>query len=540
VQALPDLFGRNGQDTYWGVAHYWEECTYVGGLALALAVVGLFSRHRLARFYAGLAALAIWLAMGTNGLAFSLLRQLPGFGTTRLPCRYMFLFDLSVAILAGCGAHWLSRIVRPAERARAVWLRGLLSAALGLVVLWLVGWWLHRQQLLELVAARLEAGHRFHTPDIGPLVRQYVRQLGLDVALLLGGLVLAVALLLVATRAPRYRWLIPALAWAGVVVTLFLFGSGYHTLIPARLLEEEPFTVRAIHATASPGPFRVLQWDSIRMHANVAVHRGWWPRDDHGYRQYIAALPGNYNLVWGLSSVRQEEWSALPLAHTRRLTSAILANGERGGFAAVAPYMPWWNAGYVISRRPLSDPSLLLVTTDRTHLYRARDRGQRAWIVHVATIEEDEPRLAQRLASDPTGLTERVAFLASDLTPAPTPSRQGRERVGVGVGVGGKTGGEAARVVDRSPTRVAVEATAMGDGYLVLGESWAPGWRAWVDGQPTPILRANLVHRAVKIAPGRHRIEFRYMPADFRLGLYLTCAALAALLALAAGLGGKR
>src|SRR5207247_1522134 len=31
VQLLPDLYGRNGQDTYWGAAHYWEECSYVGG-----------------------------------------------------------------------------------------------------------------------------------------------------------------------------------------------------------------------------------------------------------------------------------------------------------------------------------------------------------------------------------------------------------------------------------------------------------------------------------------------------------------------------
>src|SRR4029079_14949874 len=107
VQLLPDLFGRNGQDTYWGTAHYWEECSYVGALALVLAIVGLFSRHRLARFFGGLAVFAVWLAMGTNSIGFSLLRQIPPFGTMRLPCRYMFLFDLSAAILAGFGAHWL-------------------------------------------------------------------------------------------------------------------------------------------------------------------------------------------------------------------------------------------------------------------------------------------------------------------------------------------------------------------------------------------------------------------------------------------------
>ena len=108
---------------------------------------------------------------------------------------------------------------------------------------------------------------------------------------------------------------------------------------------ETPFTVRDIRAASAGNTPRVLQWDSIKTHSNVAVHRGWWPAEDRGYRQYIASLPGNYNLVWGLSSVRQEEWSALPLPHTRKLISGILARGERGGIGGVVPYLSWLNAG---------------------------------------------------------------------------------------------------------------------------------------------------------------------------------------------------
>lgn len=85
-----------------------------------------------------------------------------------------------------------------------------------------------------------------------------------------------------------------------------------------------------------------------------------------------------------------------------------------------------------------------------------------------------------------------------------------------------------------------VEAVAGRDGYLVLGESWAPGWRAWVDGRAAPILRANSVHRAVAIPPGRHQVEFRYVPADFRLGLYVSGVALAVLLAAVVGRTGVR
>jgi uncharacterized membrane protein YfhO len=98
---------------------------------------------------------------------------------------------------------------------------------------------------------------------------------------------------------------------------------------------------------------------------------------------------------------------------------------------------------------------------------------------------------------------------------------------------------EGAWIVHRSPTRVTLEATASSEGFLVLGETWAPGWRAWVDGRPAPVLRANVIHRAVKLPPGHHRVEFRYLPAAFRLGLYGTAAALAAVLTLAAARLGR-
>jgi hypothetical protein len=533
VQLLPDLFGRNGQDTYWGMAHYWEECSYVGALALALGLVGLFSRHQLARFYAGLAAVSVWLAMGTNSVGFSLLHLIPAFGTMRLPCRYMFLFDLSVAILAGCGAHWLSQLWRPAERVRARKLCLGVGVSFVLAALWLSSGWLDKGQLLVGVAQRLRAMHLEHTREVGPLLARYRTQLGLDAGLLLGGLAVALLLLLVAANGHRWRRFVSPLAFAGIALTLLVFDHDYHSVIPARWIASRPFTVAAMRTGSDPRPFRILQWDSLKLHSKVARHRGWWPTDESGYRQYIASLPGNYNLVWALSGVRQEEWSALPLRYTRQLTSNVLANGERN-FRSLEPYLRWWNTAYVISEQPLIDPALRLVAADRIHLYRTRDPGRRAWIVHEAMVEPDEKRVLQRLLAHSAGLTESVLLSEPGL-------------VGPGWGPGFNPGvnpgshpGDGASVVAHSPTRVTLVASAARDGYLVLGETWAPGWRAWVDGRPVAVLRANLIHRAVALAAGTHRVEFRYVPASFRLGLYGSAGALALLLALAVARAGQR
>lgn len=62
-------------------------------------------------------------------------------------------------------------------------------------------------------------------------------------------------------------------------------------------------------------------------------------------------------------------------------------------------------------------------------------------------------------------------------------------------------------------------------GYLVLFDTFYPGWEATVDGQPTPILRANLMFRAVPVKPGEHRVEFRYQPVLLRIGAWISIVA---------------
>lgn len=73
-------------------------------------------------------------------------------------------------------------------------------------------------------------------------------------------------------------------------------------------------------------------------------------------------------------------------------------------------------------------------------------------------------------------------------------------------------------------------------GYLVVAQCFFPGWRARVDGQPTPLWRANHAFSALALPAGEHTVELAYEPASFALGLALAavCAALgaAALLAL--------
>ncbi|ARN81467.1 YfhO family protein [Methylocystis bryophila] len=70
-----------------------------------------------------------------------------------------------------------------------------------------------------------------------------------------------------------------------------------------------------------------------------------------------------------------------------------------------------------------------------------------------------------------------------------------------------------ARIASYENTRVVVDVVAPpGGGWLVLNDVWHPWWFAYVDGVETPVLRANVMFRAVDAPEGRHRIEFRFEP----------------------------
>jgi len=82
-----------------------------------------------------------------------------------------------------------------------------------------------------------------------------------------------------------------------------------------------------------------------------------------------------------------------------------------------------------------------------------------------------------------------------------------------------------ARIERYGADRVTISAESERGGYLVLTDAWFPGWTANVDGRETRVERADHAFRAVKLAPGRHEVEFRYAPMSVRLGLALSALA---------------
>jgi hypothetical protein len=125
------------------------------------------------------------------------------------------------------------------------------------------------------------------------------------------------------------------------------------------------------------------------------------------------------------------------------------------------------------------------------------------------------PSVLNAIAESPS----REVLLESHPGFAPTPNAQADPDV---------------RVESSHRNSVTLVVDAPRAGLLYAADSFFEGWTALVNGEPTRILPANYAFRAIAVAPGRSRVEFRYWPPGLTLGLAVSGASAVLLLGFAA------
>jgi hypothetical protein len=79
----------------------------------------------------------------------------------------------------------------------------------------------------------------------------------------------------------------------------------------------------------------------------------------------------------------------------------------------------------------------------------------------------------------------------------------------------GERGGHGtAQIAAYGPDDVRVHTSADGDAWLVLSDTYYPGWTATVDGQPASVMRGDVLFRVVPVPAGEHDVELRFEPAN--------------------------
>jgi len=478
---VPDFFGNptwrlGGPPLVDG--GYNELALYAGAIPLVLAVLALWRRRTALTVFFGAVAL-VALGMALRLPLFALLDALPVLRVAqngRLRVEYAF----AVAVLAGYG---LDALVQ-ADMRRGTW---------RLVWLWLLG-------LGGCAAAGIALLLSTYALPVAT-----VAQVGLPVVWLA---LFAVALWMY--RAGRLNGAaLRALAPALCVVDLFTLGIGYHATVPRDTVTATPPAVQAIQGDHSL--YRVVGlgtalWPSLSSLYGLQDVRGYDPAYAAAYEQYFAASFGKGGMRLALAAAGPSPAGAraLDLMNVKYIFSACAVR---------------LNARYY--QRVYSDGSGCV--------YRNRSAMPRAFVVHDNDVRWAAPARAAALLGS-GAVDPRTTVLLDPATvpspPIPLPTRGRGEAVSSAV------------VTSYGLNDVDVAVQGSAPGMLVLGDTYAPGWRARVDGRPATLARADAVFRAVPVPAGAHRVSFTYQPRAFTIGARVSLSALAlwgALLVLALG-----
>ena len=69
------------------------------------------------------------------------------------------------------------------------------------------------------------------------------------------------------------------------------------------------------------------------------------------------------------------------------------------------------------------------------------------------------------------------------------------------------------------------EVEAAAPSLVVVAQTYYHDWRAEIDGQPAPLLRANVAFQAVQVPAGTHKLHLFYHDRAFEIGAAASLAA---------------
>jgi hypothetical protein len=73
----------------------------------------------------------------------------------------------------------------------------------------------------------------------------------------------------------------------------------------------------------------------------------------------------------------------------------------------------------------------------------------------------------------------------------------------------------AASITRYDDNAVTIDVTTSKPGIVVLHDLYYPGWQVMVDGNPKPLLKANIIFRGVEVPAGHHVVTFAFRPLAF-------------------------
>jgi hypothetical protein len=481
----PDLFGNPVDGDYWGYANYWEEAVYIGLAPLLLAVIAIATRFReremdrnlwsyLVPALLVIILLSFLLALGWYTPVFPwLYSHIPTFDMFQGPARISLLAVFSLSILAGIGTELWHK---PSGKA-LYWARLGVMAAAAVVV----------SALAANVLTRL-AGLNFEQSFIRSLLMAGVWGAGFGILTLT-----APGTQVMGTPVDsRGRWYWAACSW--VAADLLFASWGIIPGIDRNFYVGEDPSTSQVRSMVGDGRLYLTSESERELKFKRFFRFDTFspPDGESNWDELRTSLLPNLTLLARIPTANNFD-PLLPERYAKWISSLSELSGE--------------NRDKLIS---LMGVTVLEILTEK---------GEVRFISHKSI-----PRInwVPCGISASSGDTAFNLVFGGEVNFEETAVVEGTEEVDEDCT---KDSQVELRTRTDEPHRLEVEIYASNPGYLVVSDVWYPGWRAYRDGQPVELARANYLFRGIFIPAGEHVIEMQYQPISFLVGGVVSAAA---------------
>jgi len=470
---IPDLFGNPANRNYLLSDSYPAKSLYIGlvPFIFALCTVWSVKKNEIIKTF--------WLLFIIIGLCIvrspisGLFYRIPiPFLSTSSPSNYIFLLSASLSVLAGFGIDAINK------KNSAFIIRILLTLFSVFILTFLIA----KQQHFAIS------------------IKNYIFSFGL--------FLLASAILFIQLHIPKARFICVVALLILTCTDLFYFFHKFNPFIPVSYLY--PNNSFAMWLTQKSGYDRVWGYGSAGLQENIASQLRYYSSEG-----YDPLYPKRYGQL-----IQSSKNGSIVTEFTNQTRSdAVIHPGWGQTDMATNPYrlklLALAGTKYIITRieDPISEqtfPISLFDLSDQFNgwrIFRYKQALPRTFIAHTYTLFSSDQEFQQTFF-DPSFDPKTTILLEED----PNITISDIPLIATAV------------IKSSDANTITITTTSNQSALLFLSDTYYPGWNAYVDSIKTPIYRAHYTFRAVAIPQGEHRVEFRYEPDSFLIGLKISIA----------------
>jgi len=499
----PDWLGNPGSYNYKNIGSYYDKILFIGVIPLFFALIKLFlKKNPLEKFFITTALVTMFFGFSSPVTQWLFAQPIPIL-STMLPSRIFFLSSFALSLFAAFGFEHLKQKeffekLPSLLRSSSIFYLSIIIIIEFFLIVVLTEYNLPTYELGKV--AHLVRQHIVvsltQTPEILSIV---LRNIAVSVVLTIG----TIGLLLFAKRFSFMRIFLPSLIIILTALSAWYFSNKSYYFGERQFVYPDSPLISELQSRAGFG--RIAFSDElarIRSAFNVPFGlyspEGLDPVFAHRYGQLIKSpilhgvLTNDIPRISVDLDLKRSATDATTSAMTRKLVSLLGIS-----YIVESKTGVWYEKTY---------PNQIKVwENDYYRLWKNSDAYPRAFMVSNIEYIKDPQLILNRMYDESVNLNNTAIVEEPLVIPLSEDATIEESTVTI----------EKYRLND-----ITMRVQTPKSGLLFLSDTYAPGWKAIVDGVPSPVYRTNFIFRSVMVSAGTHTITMYYQPQSLIYGLY--------------------